>query len=35
MSPELFGLLVADRGWTPKRYQQWLTQTITHQLTTL
>ena len=34
MSPELFRLLVADRGWTPERYQKWLTQTITHQLTT-
>ncbi len=35
MSPELFGLFVADRGWTPERYQKWLTETITHQLTTL
>jgi AcrR family transcriptional regulator len=35
MSPELFSLLVIDRGWTPERYQKWLTQTITHQLTTL
>jgi AcrR family transcriptional regulator len=34
MSPELYGLFVADRGWTPKRYEKWLTQTITHQLTT-
>ena len=33
MSPELFRLLVADRAWTPARYQKWLTQTITHQLT--
>ncbi len=33
MSPELYGLLVADRGWTPERYQRWLTQAITHQLT--
>jgi AcrR family transcriptional regulator len=35
MSPEMFWLLVTDRGWTPERYQKWLTQTITHQLTTL
>jgi AcrR family transcriptional regulator len=34
MSPELFRLLVTDRGWTPERYQKWLTQTIAHQLTT-
>ena len=33
MSPELFRLLVSDRGWTPDRYRTWLTQTITHQLT--
>ncbi len=33
MSPELFRLLVADRGWTPERYRKWLTQTITDQLT--
>ncbi|MGH8979147.1 MAG: TetR/AcrR family transcriptional regulator, partial [Acidimicrobiia bacterium] len=24
MSPELYRLLVGDRGWTPQRYQQWL-----------
>lgn len=35
MSPELFGLLVTDRDWTPERYQKWLAQTITQQLTTL
>src|SRR5690349_4077037 len=24
MSPELYHLLVGDRGWTPDRYQEWL-----------
>ncbi|HMG25638.1 MAG TPA: TetR/AcrR family transcriptional regulator [Acidimicrobiia bacterium] len=33
MSPELYGLLVGDRGWTPERYQQWLATTLTQQLT--
>jgi AcrR family transcriptional regulator len=33
MSPELYRLLVGDRGWTPDRYQQWLATTLTQQLT--
>lgn len=32
MSPEMFALLVADRGWTPRRYRQWLTRTLIDQL---
>jgi AcrR family transcriptional regulator len=32
VSPELYGLLVADRGWAPERYQQWLTDTLVDQL---
>ena len=34
MSPELYRLLVVDRGWTPPRYQQWLATTLLDQLTT-
>jgi AcrR family transcriptional regulator len=33
MSPEVYRLLVGDRGWTPVRYQQWLATTLTQQLT--
>ncbi len=33
MSPELYRLLVGDRGWTPDRYQHWLATTLTQQLT--
>ena len=33
MSPELYRLLVGDRGWTPERYERWLAMTITEQLT--
>jgi AcrR family transcriptional regulator len=33
MSPEVYGLLVGDRGWTPGRYQQWLATTLIQQLT--
>jgi AcrR family transcriptional regulator len=33
MSPEVYSLLVGDRGWTPERYQQWLATTLTQQLT--
>jgi len=33
MSPEVYCLLVGDRGWTPARYQQWLATTLTQQLT--
>ena len=32
MSPEVYGLLVGDRGWTPERYQQWLSATLAEQL---
>jgi AcrR family transcriptional regulator len=33
MSPEVYRLLVTDRGWTPGRYEQWLATTLTQQLT--
>ena len=33
MSPELYQLLVLDRGWSPGRYQQWLTELLVDQLT--
>ena len=33
MSPEVYRLLVGDRGWTPERYERWLATTLTHQLT--
>ena len=32
VSPELYGLLVVDRGWPPDRYQTWLTETLVDQL---
>jgi AcrR family transcriptional regulator len=32
MSPEVYGLLVVDRGWSPERYEQWLTATLVDQL---
>lgn len=32
MSPELYGLLVVDRGWKAERYERWLTETLQHQL---
>jgi AcrR family transcriptional regulator len=32
MSPEVYRLLVADRGWTPDRYRQWVTDTLVQQL---
>lgn len=28
MSPEVYRLLVLDRGWSPQRYQRWLTATL-------
>jgi AcrR family transcriptional regulator len=31
-SPELYHLLVNDRGWSPQRYEQWLAQTLVSQL---
>lgn len=33
MSPEVYRLLVGDRGWTPERYKHWLATTLTQQLT--
>jgi AcrR family transcriptional regulator len=32
MSPEVYRLFVGDRGWTPKRYEEWLAETLTQQL---
>jgi AcrR family transcriptional regulator len=32
MSPEVYRLLVGDRGWTPTRYEQWLATTLVQQL---
>lgn len=32
MSPEIYRLLVGDRGWTPERYQEWLTGILIDQL---
>ncbi len=31
-SPEVYRLLVCDRGWTGERYEQWLTSILTDQL---
>ena len=33
MSPEVYRLLVGERGWTPDRYREWLATTLTQQLT--
>jgi AcrR family transcriptional regulator len=33
MSPELYRLLVIDRGWPPERYEQWLANVLADQLT--
>ena len=33
MSPEMYRLLVIERGWTIDRYTKWLTTTLTGQLT--
>jgi len=33
MSPEVYRLLVVDRGWEPERYQRWATDLLIHQLT--
>jgi AcrR family transcriptional regulator len=33
MSPEIYRLLVVDRGWPPEKYQQWLAATLVQQLT--
>ena len=32
MSPEVYRLLVHDRGWQPDRYERWLRATLTDQL---
>jgi AcrR family transcriptional regulator len=32
LSPELYGLLVVDRGWKPERYARWLEGTLVDQL---
>jgi AcrR family transcriptional regulator len=32
MSPELYRLLVIDRDWPPRRYEQWLTSTLIERL---
>lgn len=32
MSPEIYRLLVIDRGWKPDRYQRWLIDALSHQL---
>jgi AcrR family transcriptional regulator len=32
MSPEVYRLLVGDRGWTPRQFEQWLRATLTDQL---
>ena len=32
VSPEVYGLLVVDRGWQAERYETWLTQTLVDQL---
>jgi AcrR family transcriptional regulator len=31
-SPELYGLLVIDRGWSGERYERWIATTLTEQL---
>jgi AcrR family transcriptional regulator len=31
-SPEVYGLLVVDRGWSAERYEKWLTSILTVQL---
>ena len=32
MSPEMYRLLVVDRGWSPERYEKWLSETLVDQL---
>jgi hypothetical protein len=32
MSPELYRMLVIERGWTPRRYAKWLAETLAAQL---
>jgi len=33
MSPEVYRLLVTDRGWSPETYQKWATRLLVQQLT--
>jgi AcrR family transcriptional regulator len=33
ISPEMYELLVTDRGWTPDEYEQWLARTLADALT--
>jgi AcrR family transcriptional regulator len=35
MSPEIYMLLVSDRGWSPERYEDWLGRTLIDQLLAL
>ena len=32
MSPEMYRLLVVDRGWKPERYERWLLVVVADQL---
>ena len=32
LSPELYRLVVVDRGWTPQRYQRWVAELLAVQL---
>jgi AcrR family transcriptional regulator len=32
MAPDVYRLLVVDRGWTPERYEEWLADTLSQQL---
>ncbi|QYG95394.1 helix-turn-helix transcriptional regulator [Iamia sp. SCSIO 61187] len=32
LSPEMYRLLVIDRGWAPERYERWLRETLADQL---
>jgi AcrR family transcriptional regulator len=32
MAPEVYRLLVVDRGWSPEKYREWLAATLVHQL---
>ena len=32
MAPDVYRLLVVDRGWKPERYREWLAETLVQQL---
>lgn len=32
VSPEVYRLLVVERGWSPERYERWLTETLVQQI---